>query len=163
MPGLCNPYYALCRSMGLPVRVITSIDHAWNIVELSDLWYSLDSTWDGQGYESYLDYFLKGSANFTDHPASPEYLTDAFMAAYPASAWDYEPVDSDYEPVCQFRDVAPTAYYYDAVQQMADLGLFRSSTTTPSAPTVTMTRAMLVTVLSPSRRGSSANEHCHSL
>lgn len=145
--GYATLYYALCRSMGLPVRVITSIDHAWNIVELSGLWYSLDSTWDGQGYESYLDYFLKGSANFTDHPASPEYLTDAFMAAYPASAWDYEPVDSDYEPVCQFRDVAPTAYYYDAVQQMADLGLFSGVNNYTFRPNGTMTRAMLVTVL----------------
>ena len=69
------------------------------------------------------------------------------MAAYPASAWDEEPGDMDNEPVCQFRDVAPTAYYYDAVQQMADLGLFSGVNNYTFRPNGTMTRAMLVTVL----------------
>lgn len=145
--GYATLYYALCRSMGLPVRIITSVDHAWNIAQLSGLWYSLDSTWDGQSEASYLDYFLKGADNFTDHPASPEYLTDAFTSAYPMSALDYDPVDSDYAPVCQFRDVAPSSYYYDAVQQMADLGLFTGVNDYTFRPNGTMTRAMLVTVL----------------
>lgn len=29
--GYATLFYAMCRAMGLPVRVITSIDHAWNI------------------------------------------------------------------------------------------------------------------------------------
>lgn len=145
--GYATLFYAMCRAMGLPVRIITSCDHAWNIVKLGDLWYNMDTTWDGSGNVSTHTYLLKGSDSFQDHPASAEYLTDAFTSAYPQSSTDYVPTDADEQPVCPFRDVVPGQYYYDAVQEMAERGLFYGTTNYTFSPDGSMTRAMLVTVL----------------
>lgn len=145
--GYATLFYAMCRAMGLPVRIITSRDHAWNIVKLGDLWYNMDATWDGSGNISTHTYLLKGSDSFQDHVASAEYLKEAFISAYPQSPNDYTPTDADDQPVCQFRDVMPGRYYYDAVQEMADRNLFYGTTNYTFNPDDTMTRAMLVTVL----------------
>lgn len=146
--GYATLFYAMCRAMGLPVRVITSIDHAWNIAKIGSYWYNLDSTWDGGSSASYLDYFLKGSSNFaSDHPSEYEYLIPAFTSQYPISYYDYSPVASDYQPVSQFRDVPADSYYYKDIQDMVDRGLFNGYNKYTFQPNGTMTRAMLVTVL----------------
>ena len=93
--GYACLFYAMCRSAEIPVRVIASDDHSWNITELRDLWYNMDVTWDGQGTVSYRNYFLKGSASFANHTPKAEFLTDSFLAAYPISGADYSPVEAD--------------------------------------------------------------------
>lgn len=145
--GYATLFYAMCRAMGLPVRIITSSDHAWNIVKLGDQWYNMDATWDGSSDTSTHNYLLKGSDEFQDHVASAEYQTDAFLSAYPQSKYDYTPTAADDQPVCQFRDVKPGAYYYDAVQEMTNRGLFYGTSNYTFSPNQTMDRAMLVTVL----------------
>lgn len=93
--GYACLFYAMCRSAGLPVRVISNDNHAWNIVQLGDLWYNMDVTWDGQSTVSNRNYFLKGSDSFTGHTPDDEFLTDAFTAAYPISETDYAVTEAD--------------------------------------------------------------------
>ncbi len=145
--GYATLFYAMCRAMGLPVRIITNSEHAWDIVKLGDLWYNMDATWDGSPDPSTHNYLLKGSDQFQDHVASSEYQTSAFISAYPQSKDDYSPTAADEQPVCQFRDVAPDSYYYDAVQEMADRSLFYGTSSYTFSPNQAMDRAMLVTVL----------------
>ncbi len=145
--GYATLFYAMCRSLSLPVRIITSSDHAWNIVKLGDLWYSLDSTWDGGSAEGTLWYFLKGTEHFANHNASAQYLTEEFTASYPLSKDDYTPSDADRAPAKQFADVRESDYFYEQVSDMADRGLVNGMTVTAFQPEGTTTRAMLVTVL----------------
>ncbi len=145
--GYATLFYAMCRAMGLPVRIITSSDHAWNIVKLGDLWYNMDATWDGSSDVSTHNYLLKGSEAFQDHTASKEYLTSEFTAAYPLSQTDYVPTEADSQPVCPFRDVASDAYYFDAVQEMTARKFINGTSNYTFSPNLTTDRAMLVTVL----------------
>ncbi len=145
--GYATLFYAMCREMGLPVRIITNKTHAWNIVGLGDLWYNMDSTWDGKTAVSTHDYFLKGSEHFPDHVPSAEYLSETFLTTYPLSADDYTPTILDDQPVCQFRDVSPESYYYDAVLEMANRKLFYGTGSYTFSPDLSVTRAMLIAVL----------------
>lgn len=145
--GYATLLYAMCRSMGLPVRIITGDNHAWNIVGINGVYYNMDATWDGQTGQSYRRYFLKGSGNFGEHNASSEYLSASFRRAYPVSGWDYAPTYQDSLPVSPFRDVPVNSYYYDAIQVVADRGLFNGTSSYTFEPEGTMNRAMLVTVL----------------
>ena len=57
--GYANAFYRLCLYVGIDARIVTSIDHAWNIVGIDGKYYELDSTWDaGRSW----NYFLRGSA-----------------------------------------------------------------------------------------------------
>ena len=47
----------------------------------------------------------------------------------------------------RFADVARGAWYFDAVEQIAEMGLFAGTSETEFSPEMPMTRAMLVTVL----------------
>lgn len=141
--GYATLFYAMCREMGLSVRIITNKTHAWNIVKLGELWYNLDSTWDGKSAVSTHDYFLKGSEQFPDHVPSNEYLTDTFLSAYPQSTDDYVPTVQDF----QFRDVLPGIYYYHAVSELAYRGLFYGTGSCTFSPDQPVTRAMLIAVL----------------
>lgn len=97
--AVCQGYacllYAMCRTAGLPVRVIHNSDHAWNIVKIGDLWYNLDVTWDGQDSENRTNYFLKGSDHFSGHTPAASFLTASFQTAYPISSDNYSPMSQD--------------------------------------------------------------------
>lgn len=138
--GYATLYYAMCRYAKLPCRIITSQDHAWNIVYLKHIWYNLDSTWDaGQDWE----YFLQGSENFTknvSHISENEYLTDAFQSAYPISP-------KDYDGGTPFHDVDPSMWSYQEIKEATEKGLFTGTETWKFDPEAPITRAMLVTVL----------------
>ena len=89
--GYANLFYRLALSSGVDTRLIAGTgnggNHAWNIVQIGDLYYDLDSTW-GASYYSYdkgNTWFLKSEADFSDHSRAPEYATDAFNAEYPMS------------------------------------------------------------------------------
>ncbi len=47
----------------------------------------------------------------------------------------------------RFTDVAPGSWYFDAVEKIAEMGLFAGTSETEFSPDMPMTRAMLVTVL----------------
>ncbi len=139
--GYATLYYAMCRYAGLPCRVITSEDHAWNIVYLKHIWYNVDSTWDAE--MSTWSYFLLGSENFVDNPShvsEDEYLTTEFQRAYPISS-------KDYDPGTPFNDVDPSMWSYGEIKEATDRGMFNGVETWMFAPQEPITRAMLVTVL----------------
>lgn len=93
--AVCQGYavllYRMALELGIDSRLISGTGnggaHGWNIVDIDDVYYNLDATWDA-GKSSY-DYFLKGEKNFTDHVRDAEYTTEEFNEAYPMSDEDY--------------------------------------------------------------------------
>ena len=97
-------FYRLALEAGVDARVISGIGtpsgseggpHGWNIVELKDKYYYVDSTWDA-GRSTY-SYFLKGTKDFPEHESDDEYLTDSFQQEYPIAETAYEKTDEDDE------------------------------------------------------------------
>lgn len=110
--AVCDGYALLCYRMmleaGIECRYINGMTpgggHAWNIVKLDGQFYAIDTTWDALPDLDYLpeppagsyyiysinyNYFLKGSANFTDHVPGEKYSSDDFKKQYPLSESDY--------------------------------------------------------------------------
>ena len=100
--GYATLFYRLCREVGIPVRVITSSNHAWNIVKLNDKYYNIDCTWDdtdkdtpgiptGDYWSGIVIYkwFLNGCDDFPSHIRQEEYTTDEFNAEYPMASKTY--------------------------------------------------------------------------
>ena len=90
--AVCNGYavlfYRMCKEAGLSVRIISGTanggSHAWNIVKVGDVYYAVDSTWDGQDAQTLDQYLLKSEKDFSaDHTRSAEYTTEEFNDAYP--------------------------------------------------------------------------------
>ena len=96
--GYAVLFYRLMLELGIDCRVVSGQGsnelHAWNIVKLNGKYYNIDTTWASTtGNPS--AYFLKGSADFPDHQASPEYLESSFTKKYQISASDYQVRTSD--------------------------------------------------------------------
>ena len=96
--AVCNGYavlfYRMCKEAGLSVRIISGTanggSHAWNIVRVGDVYYNVDTTWDGQDSQILDHYLLKSEKDFSaDHARSEEYTTEAFNAAYPMALNSY--------------------------------------------------------------------------
>ena len=85
--GYANLFYRMCYEAGLDARVITGIGngdgHAWNIVKIGDVYYNIDTTWDGQSDETYYSYFLQNEVDFGDHDRDDKYATDEYYSKYP--------------------------------------------------------------------------------
>lgn len=70
--GYATAIYRLMLEAGIDCRVVVGFSgdelHAWNIVELDDKYYYIDSTWDSN-FDEFTDYewFLKGTNDFEDH------------------------------------------------------------------------------------------------
>lgn len=97
--GYAHLFYAMCHSVGIPVRIVRGTaqgkngweSHAWNIVKLGDKWYQLDCTWDSGDKPSDWKYFLKGTKTFQKHKLAEEFLVDDFALEYPLSVTSYNP------------------------------------------------------------------------
>lgn len=100
--GYASAFYRLALEAGIDARVISGTSrneaHAWNIVEIGDVYYNVDATWDAG--ETEYDYFLKCMDNFTEHtrqgPMSEyeifiDYTSTEFNSAHPMSTTDYDP------------------------------------------------------------------------
>lgn len=93
--GYANLLYRLALELGVDSRLIPGDGggpHGWNIVELDNLYYNADSTWD-EGKTVY-DYFLKCEANFPRHVRYEEWDTESFHAEYPMASSDYVPSEA---------------------------------------------------------------------
>ena len=107
--AVCQGYaallYRLALELGIDCRMITGTGngggHAWNIVELNNVYYNVDATWDASWMQGvgYYNYFLQCEDTFTssgtNHIRDDEYDTEDFHGAYPMSQTDYDP---DAEP-----------------------------------------------------------------
>ena len=102
--AVCQGYsvllYRLLLTLGVDSRIVTSADHAWNIVRLGDLYYNADSTWDAGNAGNY-SWFLKCMDHFPNHDRETPYLEEEFLTAYPMSPTDYVVGDS---PITLERD-----------------------------------------------------------
>ena len=85
--GYANLLYRLLLTAGVDTRIVTSSNHAWNIVGLGEYYYNVDSTWDAGN--SVYSWFLKCMAHFPDHEREEPYCEDPFYEAYPMSPTDY--------------------------------------------------------------------------
>ena len=90
--GYATLFYRMALQAGIDTRVISGTAnggaHAWNIVNIDDSYYNLDSTWDA-GRENY-SYFLKNMKTFLNHERDEAYESSEFMKAYPMSENDYQ-------------------------------------------------------------------------
>lgn len=140
--GYATLYYAMCRWAELPVRVVSSMEHAFNIVCLKDIWYYADATYDSSSATG-RDWFLLGRDSFEVdplHEPEEEYRTAAFQARYPFSAYDYD-------PNTPFNDLAPGSWYYAPVRAMMERGIMNGVGGSRFDPGGSVNRAMAVTVL----------------
>ncbi|MCH5316312.1 MAG: hypothetical protein J1E81_10385, partial [Eubacterium sp.] len=95
-------YHRLCYENGLKSRVVTSYDHAWNIVNVYGKNYFVDCTFDDGIYDNIDDengnywadvysyiYFLYGSKEVPDtkHILESKYNKSDFKNAYPIEAY----------------------------------------------------------------------------
>ncbi|MDO4409317.1 MAG: transglutaminase domain-containing protein, partial [Eubacteriales bacterium] len=88
--GYSSMFYRLCLEAGIDARVITSdsLGHAWNIVEIDNIYYLIDCTWDENGNTD--TYFLRGVKDFFDHKNADDNFQDAgFASRYLLSEFKY--------------------------------------------------------------------------
>lgn len=139
--GYATLVYAMCRWAELPVRVISSPSHSFNIVYLKDIWYYVDSTYDSETNTG-RDWFLLGTDAFEKgiHAPEAEYRTAAFRAKYPISRYDYD-------PATPFNDLEPDSWYYASVGTMVEKGLMNGTGNSRFEPEGSVNRAMVATVL----------------
>ena len=103
--GYANLFYRLALDSGVDARLIAGLGnggaHGWNIVQIGDLYYDIDSTWGAGFYPDHTDvWFLKSESDFNNaynntHVRYNEYATDEFNAAYPMSQTSYVDGTSD--------------------------------------------------------------------
>lgn len=100
--GYASAFYRLALEAGIDSRIISGTSngeaHAWNIVEIGDVYYNIDATWDAG--ETEYDYFLKCMNNFKNHTRQGaiseyeifiDYTSTEFNSAHPMSTTDYDP------------------------------------------------------------------------
>lgn len=92
--GYANLFYRMALEAGVDNRIIVGDAggaHAWNIVDLGEKYYYLDSTWDAPRFEYGYEYFLLGSDNFhADHTPDAEFWNDEFLAEYPIDTKNFD-------------------------------------------------------------------------
>ena len=113
--GYAVLFYRLARTCGVDARVITgrathnNEAHGWNIVNLGNSYYYLDSTWDA-GVSEYA-YYLKGSSDFLGHTNDSQFETDEFKTKYPIplTGLEFEDITVN-EADFQYNVIAGNAY-----------------------------------------------------
>lgn len=91
--GYANLFYRMCLRAGIDARIVygqgKGDSHSWNIVQLGNLYYDVDCTWDAG---SSAEYFLMGHTEFLqDHTPRPSFTEQAFLENYPMSEIRYTP------------------------------------------------------------------------
>lgn len=139
--GIACMYYAMCRLAGLPVRIVTGSNHAWNIVKAGYYWYNVDATWD-TNFPDDWSWFMLGSSEFdiAGHIRETPFNEAEFMSQYPV--WP-----SRYESATSYWDVDDGNGHIQNINRVTALGLMQGTGKNRFGPAETMERCMLVTVL----------------
>ena len=86
--AVCEGYallmYRLLLTLGVDNRLIASVDHGYNIIQLGDLYYYGDTTWDAGSSPSQYRYFLQNERNFEDRESHIR------IDCSPYYGWDYD-------------------------------------------------------------------------
>lgn len=77
--GVSLLFYRLCLDAGLDCRIVSSDNHAWNIVKVGDSYYNADATWDLGVNPSSYRYFLQPSSGVF---AQEHTFTDSLYSVY---------------------------------------------------------------------------------
>lgn len=140
--GYSKAFKIVCDQIDVPCALPSSATHMWNNVMMDDQeWYNLDLTWDdGDDSAIQYDYFLIGSetavrgtpfcqqeSHIEENPyTKPSWANNKVFTFPGKSKTAYEYLGQDYPPL-RFSDVKRSAWYYDAIEEAADLGLFGGS------------------------------------
>ena len=65
--GWAKGYNLLLRKAGITAEVVSSDNHAWNVVYLDGRWFNIDSYWDDNGSKSKRSLFLVSSQELKDY------------------------------------------------------------------------------------------------
>ncbi len=159
--GYAKAYKVVCDLLEIPCALASSTTHMWNNVQMEDgWWYNLDLTWDDAGDAGYHDYFLVGSQTVVDgaafsqqpdhveaNPWQPSPDLNNLVFTFPTkNTQAYVPVEGGYEPPT-FPDVLRGSWYYDYVEEAANMGLFGGDEKGKFNPQNNITRAEFVQVL----------------
>lgn len=166
--GYSKAFKIVCDLMDIPCAIPSSNDHMWNNVRMDDGdWYNVDLTWDDDGEELIYDYFLIGSQTevggtaFSKQPyhvennpyedyrrADPSGSLKAVTMRFPTkNKKAYEPLGQDYSPL-SFDDVKRSSWYYQAVEDVYQKGLFHGDDNGLFLPDKNITRAEFALVMS---------------
>lgn len=165
--GYAKAFKLICDKMNIPCVLVSSKTHMWNAVKMDDdEWYYVDLTWDDSNNEPSYDYFLSGSQtevggvafskqsdHITQNPYEPyylesEYLNEVVLSFPTVSANKYEYIGKDHVVKPQtFVDVKRDSWYYEAVEEVAELGLFEGDVNGRFLPNKKITRAEFAKVM----------------
>lgn len=141
--GYAVLFYRMSLEAGIDARFIAGTGnnspHGWNIVQMEESYYNLDSTWDA-GKTTY-EYFMRCNDNFPDHTRNNDYDNDEFNNLYPMGNTDYQPSPDNPLPENPFTDINENDYYYDAVLWAYQNGIVNGIDDTHFGPSNPCTRA----------------------
>ena len=160
--GYAKAVKMVCDLLEIPCALASSDTHMWNNIKMDDGdWYNLDLTWDDANDQAIsYDYFLIGSQTVVDGQAfsrQPDHVEENpwqessdlnhVNFGYPVKNQKaYQLVEGGYDPL-RFPDVKRSAWYYDYVEEAADMGLFSGDERGFFNPQKDITRAEFVQVL----------------
>ena len=115
--GYANLFYRMALGLDIDNRIVVGFGggayHAWNLVDMGDKYYYVDSTWDAGKTE--YDYFLLGSEKFcVDHTVKATQVYDCDVADYPVDTADYVLV-TEPDNVLEDAEEAGLLVYFDDV------------------------------------------------
>lgn len=169
--GYAKAFKIVCGLLDIPCVMPSSANHMWNNVKMDDGdWYNVDLTWDDDDAEEICyDYFLIGSQTVVGGEAfskQKDHIEENPYDAYRADDTDgvlkpvalrfptknkaaYEYQGEDYLPLT-FPDVKRSAWYYEAIEAAAQMGLFAGDTSGLFLPDDKITRAQFALVMANS-------------
>lgn len=99
--GYAATFQMLMNAVGIDTIVVTSYDHAWNLVKIHGNWYVADATWAdqynyGYGFINY-SYYDRSESTINQYDSQGHHITEAFWDKYKPDARYDALTNSEYE------------------------------------------------------------------